>query len=128
MDQRCRSWIRRRFTSLPRRRVRGWVPGRRSGSGSPPCCVVGRWRGCGWARAATDRAAVERTSIHVVLIESVPNISEGRRLDVVDRLASAVTAGDGVYLLDRTSDASHNRSVFTMAGEHGPVMDALERL
>ena len=26
--------------------------------------------------------------------------------------------GDGVYLLDRTSDASHNRSVFTMAGEH----------
>ena len=33
----------------------------------------------------------------------------------------------GVYLLDRTSDASHNRSVFTMAGEHGPVADALER-
>jgi glutamate formiminotransferase len=63
-----------------------------------------------------------------VLIESVPNVSEGRRLDVVDRLASAITAGPGVYLLDRTSDASHNRSVFTMAGEHGPVMDALDRL
>jgi glutamate formiminotransferase len=63
-----------------------------------------------------------------VLIESVPNVSEGRRLDVVDRLAEAITAGDGVYLLDRTSDASHNRSVFTMAGEHRPVADALERL
>jgi len=63
-----------------------------------------------------------------VLIESVPNVSEGRRLDVVDRLAEAITAGDGVYLLDRTSDASHNRSVFTIAGEHGPVEDALERL
>jgi glutamate formiminotransferase len=63
-----------------------------------------------------------------VLIESVPNISEGRRLDVVDRLAEAIAEGDGVYLLDRTSDASHNRSVFTMAGEHGPVADALERL
>jgi glutamate formiminotransferase len=63
-----------------------------------------------------------------VLIESVPNVSEGRRLDVVDRLAEAIEAGDGVYLLDRTSDASHNRSVFTMAGEHGPVTDALERL
>ncbi len=63
-----------------------------------------------------------------MLIESVPNVSEGRRLDVVDRLADAVTAGPGVYLLDRTSDASHNRSVFTMAGEHGPVMDALDRL
>jgi glutamate formiminotransferase len=63
-----------------------------------------------------------------VLIESVPNVSEGRRLDVVDRLADAIEAGPGVYLLDRTSDASHNRSVFTIAGEHGPVSDALERL
>ncbi len=63
-----------------------------------------------------------------MLIESVPNVSEGRRLDVVDRLAAAIEAGDGVYLLDRTSDASHNRSVFTMAGEHGPVGAALERL
>ena len=31
-------------------------------------------------------------------------------------------------LLDRTSDASHNRSVFTIAGEHDAVADALERL
>lgn len=63
-----------------------------------------------------------------MLIESVPNVSEGRRPDVVDRLAAAIEAGDGVYLLDRTSDASHNRSVFTLAGEHEPVQDALERL
>ncbi len=63
-----------------------------------------------------------------MLIESVPNVSEGRRLDVVDRLAGAITSGDGVFLLDRTSDASHNRSVFTIAGEHGPVLDALDRL
>jgi glutamate formiminotransferase len=34
----------------------------------------------------------------------------------------------GVFLLDRTSDPSHNRSVFTLAGEHGPVTEALERL
>ena len=54
-----------------------------------------------------------------MLIESVPNVSEGRRLDVVDRLAEAIESVPGVYLLDRTSDASHNRSVFTMAGEHG---------
>lgn len=63
-----------------------------------------------------------------MLIESVPNVSEGRRLDVVDRLAAAIESVPGVYLLDRTSDASHNRSVFTLAGEHGPVQDALERL
>jgi glutamate formiminotransferase len=63
-----------------------------------------------------------------VLIESVPNVSEGRRLDVVNRLALAIEAVPGVYLLDRTSDPSHNRSVFTMAGEDGPVTDALEAL
>ena len=34
----------------------------------------------------------------------------------------------GAHLLDRTSDPSHNRSVFTLAGEDGPVADALERL
>jgi glutamate formiminotransferase / 5-formyltetrahydrofolate cyclo-ligase len=63
-----------------------------------------------------------------VLVESVPNVSEGRRLDVVDRLAQAISRVQGVALLDRTSDASHNRSVFTMAGEDGPVTEALERL
>ena len=63
-----------------------------------------------------------------MLVESVPNVSEGRRLDVVDRLAAAITSVDGVYLLDRTSDASHNRSVFTLAGEHEAVVLALERL
>ena len=63
-----------------------------------------------------------------MLVESVPNVSEGRRLDVVDRMADAISSVPGVALLDRTSDASHNRSVFTIAGEHGPVTAALERL
>ena len=63
-----------------------------------------------------------------MLIESVPNVSEGRRPDVVDRMAAAIETVPGVLLLDRTSDASHNRSVFTMAGEHEPVQDALEQL
>jgi glutamate formiminotransferase len=63
-----------------------------------------------------------------VLVESVPNVSEGRRLDVVERLADALTSPPGVFLLDRTSDASHNRSVFTVAGEHEAVGIGLERL
>jgi glutamate formiminotransferase len=62
------------------------------------------------------------------LVESVPNVSEGRRLDVVERLADAITSVRGVHLLDRTSDGSHNRSVFTLAGPAGPVCDALEQL
>jgi glutamate formiminotransferase / 5-formyltetrahydrofolate cyclo-ligase len=62
------------------------------------------------------------------LVESVPNVSEGRRLEVVELLASAIAAVRDVHLLDRTSDASHNRSVFTLAGPAAPVADALERL
>jgi glutamate formiminotransferase len=62
------------------------------------------------------------------LVESVPNVSEGRRLDVVERLARAIETVPGVHLLDRTSDASHNRSVFTIAGPAGAVSDALEQL
>jgi len=61
------------------------------------------------------------------LVESVPNFSEGRRPEVVERLAAAVSGTPGVHLLDRTSDASHNRSVLTLAGPPGPVTDALER-
>jgi glutamate formiminotransferase / 5-formyltetrahydrofolate cyclo-ligase len=63
-----------------------------------------------------------------VLVESVPNVSEGRRLDIVDRLAQAISSVPGVALLDRTSDASHNRSVFTLAGDHEPITESLERL
>jgi glutamate formiminotransferase / 5-formyltetrahydrofolate cyclo-ligase len=60
------------------------------------------------------------------LVESVPNFSEGRRSDVVDRLAGAVTGTSGVHLLDRTSDASHNRTVLTLAGDADAVTTALE--
>ena len=62
------------------------------------------------------------------LVESVPNVSEGRRLDTVERLADAISAVSEVHLLDQTSDSSHNRSVFTLAGPAGAVSNALERL
>jgi glutamate formiminotransferase len=62
------------------------------------------------------------------LVESVPNVSEGRRLEVVELLATAISSVADVHLLDRTSDPSHNRSVFTLAGPAGAVGEALERL
>jgi glutamate formiminotransferase len=62
------------------------------------------------------------------LVESVPNVSEGRRLDTIERLADAIESVPEVHLLDRTSDASHNRSVFTLAGPAGAVSMALSRL
>jgi glutamate formiminotransferase len=63
------------------------------------------------------------------LIECIPNVSEGRRADVVAALAeAAVKAGPGVVLLDRSSDADHNRSVFTFLGEGEALVSAMTGL
>jgi glutamate formiminotransferase len=78
-------------------------------------------------RRAAQEAGLSVTILGVArLVESVPNYSEGRRLQVVDRLVLAAAAVPGVHVLDHSSDASHNRSVLTLAGEPGPVADALE--
>ena len=53
----------------------------------------------------------------MAIIESIPNVSEGRRPEVVEALAGAIRSVPGVRLLDHSSDASHNRSVFTLVGD-----------
>ena len=53
----------------------------------------------------------------MAIIECVPNISEGRRADVIDGIAEALRTVPGLRVLDVQSDASHNRSVFTLAGD-----------
>lgn len=50
------------------------------------------------------------------LVECVPNISEGRRAEVISAVVDAVRATEGVRLLNVQSDESHNRSVITFAG------------
>lgn len=60
----------------------------------------------------------------MAIIESIPNVSEGRRLEVVEQLAAAVRVVPGVRLLDYSSDATHNRSVFTLAGDAGSLKAA----
>ena len=60
------------------------------------------------------------------LIECVPNFSEGRRPEVVDALAHAISSVPGVFLLDRTQDPDHNRCVLTVAGESRAVTDAMD--
>jgi glutamate formiminotransferase len=52
-----------------------------------------------------------------MLIECVPNVSEGRRSEVVAAMAEAIRGVPDVRLLDLSSDPSHNRSVFTLAGD-----------
>jgi glutamate formiminotransferase / 5-formyltetrahydrofolate cyclo-ligase len=58
------------------------------------------------------------------IIESIPNVSEGRRPDVIERLARAIRDTPGVRLLDHSADASHNRSVYTLAGDAAGVKAA----
>ncbi len=58
------------------------------------------------------------------IVECVPNISEGRRPEVVEAVVNEVRAIPGVVLLDYSSDASHNRSVITFFGEPARVADA----
>ena len=52
-----------------------------------------------------------------MVIECIPNVSEGRRTEIVAAMAAALRGIPGVRLLDHSSDPSHNRSVFTMAGD-----------
>ncbi len=63
-----------------------------------------------------------------MLVECIPNVSEGRRPDVVAAMAAAITAVSGVRLLDYSSDASHHRSVFTLAGDAKGVAEAVMAL
>jgi len=61
----------------------------------------------------------------VTLIESIPNVSEGRRADVITKMVAAIERVPGVRLLDHSSDASHNRSVFTLVGDAAGVEQAI---
>jgi glutamate formiminotransferase len=63
--------------------------------------------------------------VYMAIIECIPNVSEGRRRDVIDAIAAAIRAVPGVRLLDHSSDASHNRSVFTLVGDAAPLEAAV---
>ena len=56
------------------------------------------------------------------LVECVPNVSEGRRPEVVDEIVAAFAGADPeVLVLDRSSDPDHHRSVITLMGP-GPAL------
>jgi glutamate formiminotransferase len=58
------------------------------------------------------------------LVECVPNVSEGRRAEVVEELAEAVRSTPQVRLLDYSWDWAHHRSVFTFVGPPQAVVQA----
>lgn len=57
------------------------------------------------------------------IIECVPNISEGRDKNKINKIISVIEK-EGVKLLDVGSDIDHNRSVITFAGEPRAVKEA----
>lgn len=61
------------------------------------------------------------------LLECVPNFSEGRDLEKIDKIVGEIESVEGVKLLDRSSDPTHNRSVITFVGEPERVVEAAFR-
>ena len=61
------------------------------------------------------------------LIECVPNFSEGRDAAKIQALVESIASTPEVVLLDRESDADHNRSVLTFVGPPAAVADAALR-
>jgi glutamate formiminotransferase len=61
------------------------------------------------------------------LVECVPNFSEGRRPEVLDEIVGAMTAVEGVRLLDKEMDADHNRAVVTIVGAPAAVLEGAFR-
>ncbi len=60
-----------------------------------------------------------------VLIQSVPNFSEGRDLKKVERIVDAFRAKRGVKLLDYSTDPDHNRCVVAVIGQPEPLKRAM---
>ena len=57
-----------------------------------------------------------------------PNISEGRDLELVEQVIDEIRTKEGIKILDLSSDADHNRSVFTYLGEPELVLEATEAM
>ena len=59
-----------------------------------------------------------------MLVECVPNFSEGRKTETIERIAEAIESIDGVAVLNQHIDVDHNRSVITFVGDAGVIVDA----
>ena len=62
------------------------------------------------------------------IIESIPNISEGRNRDVIEACVDQIRSTAGCTLLQYTSDPNHNRSVITYMGSPEGVEEASVKL
>ena len=59
------------------------------------------------------------------IIECVPNFSEGRNLENIEKIVAPFRGKDGVKLLDYQKDEAHNRLVVTVVGEPDALKTAV---
>ncbi|MDE0953979.1 MAG: glutamate formimidoyltransferase [Candidatus Poseidoniales archaeon] len=59
-----------------------------------------------------------------ILIECVPNISEGKDLDIIESIVNSARSVDGVFVLGCEPDSDYNRTVITIAGNPKAVTKA----
>ncbi|MBQ6725642.1 MAG: glutamate formimidoyltransferase [Bacteroidales bacterium] len=62
------------------------------------------------------------------IIECVPNISEGRDINIINQVTAEIEKVEGVKLLDVDPGATTNRTVITFVGEPEPVCEAAYRV
>ena len=59
------------------------------------------------------------------ILECVPNFSEGRDLQKIEKIVEPFRGKDGVKLLDYQNDEDHNRAVVTVVGAPEPLKEAI---
>lgn len=67
---------------------------------------------------------VTRVNMNSKIVECVPNFSEGRRKDVIDAIAKAISDTAGCTLLDVDPGVATNRTVYTFVGAPDVVVQA----
>lgn len=59
------------------------------------------------------------------IVQCVPNFSEGRDKDKIEKIVNSFRGKEGVKLLDYSNDEDHNRMVVTVVGEPEPLKKAV---
>jgi glutamate formiminotransferase/glutamate formiminotransferase/formiminotetrahydrofolate cyclodeaminase len=62
-----------------------------------------------------------------MLVECVPNFSEGRKVETIEKIAQAIESVQGAVVLGRHMDVDHNRSVITFVAAPDVIIDAAVR-
>ena len=59
-----------------------------------------------------------------MLVECVPNFSEGRKVETIERIAQSIASVKGAWVLGRHLDVDHNRSVITFVADPEVIIEA----